>query len=202
MSFDKKESKGMSFISILSALVLGLVIGVLSMAYALKSVTENTSVHNGAWFHNPLVGSNEASGYTRATISIIGFLGMTKEETIYFVARNDDKTETLNGSCTYKVEGRFESADARWWSITAYDAISSKLIPNDSYKYSFSGDTVQLNEDGSFIIIVSPNEQSHNWIPVQAGKQFDLTLRMYNPSENARINAETISLPTITKEAC
>lgn len=202
MFVDQRKMKGMTFISIISALVLGLVLGVFSMGYALKWVTENTSIQNGAWFHNPLVGSDEASGYTRATISIIGFLGMTKEESIYFVARNDDSHETLAGSCTYKVEGQIKNADARWWSITAYDAITSKLIPNDLYRYSFSGDTVQVNKDGSFTLWVSPNEQALNWIPVQENKQFDLTLRMYNPSENASSNAETISLPTITKEAC
>jgi hypothetical protein len=193
---------GASFIFIITALFVGLLIGVISVGLTLKTVTENTSIKNGAWFHNPLVGSNEATGYLRATVSIIGFLGMSKKESIYFIAREDDNNETLSGSCTYKVEGKFSSKNARWWSITAYDAYTSKLIPNDAYQYSYSGDTVQLHENGSFTLKISPSEQAHNWIPVLPNKPFDLTLRLYNPSEKVRSNPESVSLPTITKEAC
>jgi hypothetical protein len=194
--------RGSSALFAITAVLSGLVIGLLSLALTLKLVAENTSIQNGAWFHNPYVGSNAASGYTRATIAIIGFLGMTREESIYFVARTDDNDETLSGFCTYKVDGRFLDNDARWWSITVYDALTSKLVPNEQYRYSFNGDNLLLNEDGSFTLWISPNEQAGNWIPVQEDRQFDLTLRMYNPSSDAGDFPETIGLPSISKEDC
>ena len=202
MKKDMYFQKGASAIFILTALLAGLIVGVVSVGFMTKSVVEEVSIKNGAWLHNPYVGSNEASGYTRAAVAMIGFLGMRKEESIYFLAREDDTGASLNGSCTYKVSGMFDASQARWWSITAYNALTSKLIPNDENRYSYNGDTIQLNEDGSFSFYVAPEEKPGNWIPVQADMLFDLTLRLYNAPEVVRENVEALALPTITREGC
>lgn len=196
------KQKGASAIYILSALLVGLLLGVVSVGFAIKTVVEDSSIKNGAWLHNPYVGSEEASGYTRAAVAMIGFLGMKREESIYFIARNDDEGNALSGTCSYIVKGKFTKDEARWWSLTAYDAMTSKLIENNQNRYSYNGDDVQLNDDGSFTIVVSHIEQGGNWIPVQADKHFDLTLRLYNAPENVRDHVETLSLPTITREGC
>lgn len=196
------HQQGASAIYVLSALLLGLVLGVVSVGMAIKSVVEDSSIKNGVWLHNPYVGSEEASGYTRAAVAMIGFLGMKREESIYFIARTDDEGDVLSGTCSYVVQGKFTEEQARWWSITAYDALSSKLIENNQKRYSFNGDNIELNEDGSFTLIVSHVEQAGNWIPVLADKQFDLTLRLYNAPEEVRNHVETLSLPTVFKEGC
>ena len=197
-----QKQKGASAFYILSALVVGLLVGVVSVGIAIKWVVEDVSIKNGAWLHNPYVGSSEASGYTRAAVSMIGFLGMQKRESIYFLAREDDEGNALDGSCTYKVEGFFKPTQARWWSITAYNAFTSKLIPNDQNRYSYNNENVVPNKKKTFTIMVSPNEHEGNWIPVQKDMAFDLTLRLYNAPRMLRENVEYLSLPTITKEGC
>ncbi len=186
----------------LSAILLGFALGLASVALVLNLVMTQTSIKNGVWNHNVYVGSSEASGYTRAAISIIGFLGMTRDESIYFIAREDGNGELLTGECTYRVDGKFDAEDARWWSITVYNTVTSKLIENNKNRYSFNGDNIELNEDGSFSFRVSAQEQTGNWIPIQVDSLFDLTLRMYNPSETFKNNTATMPLPTLTKEAC
>ncbi|MEM9255272.1 MAG: DUF1214 domain-containing protein [Pseudomonadota bacterium] len=170
--------------------------------FLLQFVMERTSIKNGAWQHNPYVGSDEANGYSRAAIALIGFLGMTREESIYFVARTDDEGHPLTGECTYRVEGSFAQNEARWWSITVYNTKNSKLIENEHDRYSFSGDTLPQHEDGSFAFRVSAAGNSGYWIPVQRDSDFDLTLRMYEPSPRAMHNPHEIRLPSITKEVC
>ena len=206
---NRAKLKGHTLWFVLLALLLGIGLGVLSLGLALKSVTESSSIQNGAWLHNPYVGSDKASGYTRALVSVIGFLGMTREESIYFLARSDDEGASLSGACTYTVNGFFSADQARWWSITAYNAITSKLLANDQKRYSFNGDNITLNDDGSFTVFLSsqapdgPNQKQHlNWIPLQQGTPFDLTLRMYNPSQTVRDNPHSIVLPRISKEGC
>lgn len=203
---NRTKLKGGALWFVLLALLLGIGLGVLSLGLALKSATESSSIHNGAWVHNPYVGSDKASGYTRALVSVIGFLGMTREESIYFLARSDDEGASLSGACTYTVTGFFSADQARWWSITAYNAISSKLLANDLKRYSFNGDNIALNENGSFTVFLSaqaPETQQHvNWIPLKEGTPFDLLLRLYNPSETVRDNPNNLVLPRITKEGC
>jgi len=198
-----KRVKRSILLFVFSALLVGLTLGIVSTGLAFKWVAESNSVKNGAWFHNPYVGSDEASGYTRALVSLVGFLGMTRQETVYFVARSDDEKNALSGSCTYSVKGFFTSDQARWWSITAYNAMTTKLLPNAQRRYSFNGDNVTLNDDGSFTLLLSSQAQLHpNWIPLEAGTAFDLTLRMYNPSQTVREGPHEIALPQIRKEAC
>jgi hypothetical protein len=197
-----RKQKGASAIFVLSALLVGTVLGVTSVGMAIKNIVEGSSIKNGAWHHNPYVGSEEASGYTRAAVALIGFLGMKREESIYFVARADDEGQGLVGNCSYRVEGAFNGEQARWWSITAYNAITSKLIPNDQKRYSFNGDNLALNEDGGFTLLLSAEEQEGNWIPIGQADVFDLTLRLYNTPESVRDNVEALALPTVTKEGC
>lgn len=185
-----------------AAMALGIMLGMKSGISLLKNRIAETSLRIGAWSYNPYVGSEDASGLTRAAIAVIGFLGMTKEESVYFVAKVDDNGDALTGRCTYKIQGTITRKDARWWSITVYDADTDKLIKTNENRYSFNGDSIQSEEEGNISIVVSAKKQEGNWLPVNKDTGFDLTLRMYNPSKIIIENTDYITLPTITREEC
>lgn len=192
--------KKISFL--LSAVVFGCMIGLKSGISLLKNQISSTSLKNGSWEYNPYVGSEHADGLTRAAVAVIGFLGMTKQESLYFIAKTDSEGHPLVGNCSYKVTGRISQQEARWWSITVYDVHTDKLISNNKNRYSYSGDTIEFDENGHFQFSVSSDKQAGNWLPVKQDSNFDLTLRLYNPNKLIVNQPEYFNLPAVTKESC
>ena len=91
----------------------------------------------------------KASPYLRAYVAVHGLLALGREETIYYTATNDSEGQTLDGNCSYRVEGR--DLPARWWGITAYGA-DDFLIPNPADRYSVSMNSVARRADGTFAV--------------------------------------------------
>jgi hypothetical protein len=89
------------------------------------------SIALGAWLTDPLAGNTKADLYTRARIAVTGLFALDKSETLYFVARQDDKGQALRSRCQYRISG--VQPAARWWSITAYaDDISCLMLNNNA----------------------------------------------------------------------
>lgn len=186
------------------AAALGIALGVLSAVYAINNAMAAGTVKNGEWQTNENIGSPDASMYLRAAIAVKGLMGLRREEVIYFYVERDADGESLTSDCDYELVGM--PPDARWWSVTVYGE-DNFLIDNDWDLYSVSGESLALKDDGSFSIRLSADEQTGNWIPTagnnaDAGSGFDLTLRLYNPSEDVYRNLATTALPRISRVAC
>ncbi|MBO6633701.1 DUF1214 domain-containing protein [Parvibaculum sp.] len=187
---------------LVTVLIVALVLGAGSVILVLRAGGLGNEVTVGPWETSLVTGSSQADPYTRARVAIGGLLALNRSETIYFTAPRDDAGDTLRVSCSYKVIG--SDLPARWWSITLYGE-DHYLVSNLQDRYSFGGETVAREKDGSFVITVSPDETDGNWIPTgggQNGDTFTLTLRLYNPDERAAQNPGGIVLPRIAKEAC
>tara|TARA_R110002124_G_scaffold67064_4_gene182308 strand:+ start:1059 stop:1634 length:576 start_codon:yes stop_codon:yes gene_type:complete len=179
--------------------LVALVLGLGALAATMRAGLGDSAVRVGPWSANLSVGGVDADAVTRARVALFGLLALDKKETIYFTARTDDAGERLSGSCTYVLKGH--DLAARWWSVTAYGD-DSYLIPNDANIYSFSKPSVKREADGSYIVRVSAAPQEGNWVPVAAGKTFDMTARFYNPDAAAVEQPDAVQLPSITKEGC
>ena len=177
-----------------SGIVLaGLLLGAVWAWWAItQSVTP--SLHNGAWRVNPLVGSAEAGLYSRAQAVAAGPLALNQSEALYFVATTDDQGQPLLCNRQYQLQGG--TLDARWWSVTAYDA-SGFLIPNGQNRYSYASTHLERGADGGFMIHLSRFPQPGNWIPTGDGTTFFLALRLYNPAPSVRAHLTTVALPHI-----
>ena len=184
------------------AIVAGVATGLMVSIFIFHSIKNVTSTDIDGWQHNANVGSENASALSRTVISIMGFLGLSREETLYFFTDLDADGEPLDGACDYTVNGRITSDHARWWSMTAYNSKTQKLIVHSQDRYSYTGDTVAFNEDGSFSINIGASKQQGNWIPVSEKTSFDLLLRLYNPSLLVTEQTETLVLPKIIKGQC
>ncbi|MEQ8281677.1 MAG: DUF1214 domain-containing protein [Parvibaculum sp.] len=187
------------FLKLLASFVVALVLGVGSALLLLRGGLGGT-IAVGPWMTSDVIGSADADPYTRARVAIGGLLALNRSETIYFTAATDSDGEALRMQCTYKIIG--SDPPARWWSITAY-AADHYLIPNPQDRYSYGGNTVAREDDGSFVISAGPSAGGGNWIPTgETDGTFTLTLRLYNPTEEAARDPSGIVLPRIAREAC
>lgn len=148
-----------------------------------------TSVVNG-WMRNNRMDKPGHDFVLRAETVRGGYVN-AEEESIYPAAVMDNKGEMFDGSRTYQM--RFEAGKlppvGAFWSVTAYDLKTAKLVPNKIGRYQF-GDRIKSakrGKDGSLTIILSsaqPKEGISNWLPTPAGR-FHLVTRMYLPKPEA-----------------
>jgi len=178
------------------ALVVALLLGV-STAWLAMGWHVVSSVQNGPWLYDPLVGSEAAGPYLRAQVARAALLALNNSEAIYFVATHDSAGNRLQCDGRYRIEGR--DLDARWWSITAYGA-DDFLMANEQNRYSYNMTNLSRNPDKSYTVRLSRTPQSGNWIPLGECDNFGLWLRLFNPAPGLRKELTTIELPRIIRE--
>lgn len=188
----------------LAIVIIALVLGVGSALLYLRTIGLGDSIAVGPWKTSTAIGSTKADLYTRASVAVAGLLALNRSETIYFNASSDDEGDSLLTGCTYKISG--EDPTAHWWSITLYGA-DHFLVANEKNIYSYGGNSVKREVDGSFVITVSPHKTANNWLPTgnlsgAIGEPFALTMRLYNPDKAFAEDPSGITLPKIEKEAC
>jgi hypothetical protein len=160
-----------------------------------KAPWMNTSVSVGAWHANLQAGSTEADMYTRASIALNALLALERDETMYFVAKEDDSGRPLKSHCAYRVEGT--PPQARWWSITAY-ANDLFLFDSPNRQFSLNGTTAVLNAEGKFVVTTGPQASSEGfWLPTPGKTNVILTLRLYNPSPSLQAAPGSLQAPSI-----
>lgn len=187
-----------TFLKWLSALVLGVAIGLGSLWYMVFKATPPSYAVVGIWRTNLDAGSAANDAYSRLQIAVTSILALNRSETIYFEARTDAEGEPLTAACTYTLNGH--APDARWWSVTAYGP-DDMLIQSQSQRYSASAASVETKADGTIDIALTPDGSGPNGIATgNAG--FVLLLRLYNPSEAVAAAPDAAKLFTITKGSC
>jgi len=131
------------------------------------------------WRSDWSIGSSAADGYTRARVARFGLLGLAKSEAVYFIRSVDEDGVPLRGDCSYTLRGG--SQDAHWWSITLYDQ-DSRLPMNEDGALSI--DATQVKGAENWTATLSPWAQSSgHWLSSRGAETFDLTLRLYKPSQ-------------------
>jgi hypothetical protein len=180
-----------------SALYLAAVlVGIMSAWWVLKYAPwMTTSVAVGAWKSNLRAGSPDADMYTRASVALNALLALGRDETMYFVATQDDSGQPLKSHCSYRVEG--VPPQARWWSVTAY-AKDLFLFDAPNRQYSLNGTTAVLNPQGKFVLTTGPQAPPDGfWLPTPGQTQVILTLRLYNPAPTLQASPGSLQPPSI-----
>lgn len=180
-------------------LLIGVGLGLGSAYGALRLALEETAVHVGPWRTPIDAGGGGRDLYTRAVVAVGALLALSRSETIYFIAGQDDDGETLRGNCRYVVTGR--DVPARWWSVTAY-AGDHFLIPNAENRWSFSDRSVTRDADGGFRLTLSRDRAEGDWLPTGQAERLVLLLRLYNPGPAVAADPGAAVLPSIRKEGC
>ncbi|NBT55040.1 MAG: DUF1214 domain-containing protein [Betaproteobacteria bacterium] len=160
-----------------------------------KASWSGTVVKVGPWTGSTLAGSTDADLYTRARVALEGLLALGRDETMYYVARQDDAGQPLRSACSYRVEGLPPAA--RWWSITAY-ADDLFLFDARNRQYSLNGSTARLDARGQFALVTGPQAVGGtHWLPTPGQRGLVLTLRLYNPAPELQAAPARLQAPTI-----
>ncbi|MBV7266113.1 DUF1214 domain-containing protein [Erythrobacter ani] len=190
-----------------AAIIGGAVIGGFS-ALSMSGVIASSDTLTGAieidgWRGDLNIGSEAADPYTRARIARHGLLALSRSEAIYFTRSVDDSGRPLDAACSYRIGG--EHLPARWWSVTLYGA-DSFLPDNTDEALSFdASQALEMGQKERWSAIISNRrpETDKAWISSKGGGAFDLTLRLYVPTEEALKQPEkAIAAPSIERLAC
>lgn len=184
-------------IAIGAALYLcAVVLGLGSAWWVLKKAPwMNHTITVGAWKGNMHAGSPDADMYTRASIALNALLALGRDETMYFIATQDDTGQPLRSNCSYRVEG--VPPAARWWSVTAY-ADDLFLFDAPNKHYSLNGSTAALDAQGKFVLTTGPTPQGDAfWLPTPGKRGLLLALRLYNPEPGLQAAPASLVPPTI-----
>lgn len=183
--------------------LLGLGVGIFS-ALAMSGLLPGdrraaVGIDIDGWTGDLTMGSADASPYLRTRIARHGLLALAKSEAIYFIRDRDNEGQPFREQCTYRVSGG--PLPAGWWSITLYNA-ENFLPDNDDGALSFDASRAG-DEEWSAIISPSAPADSDNWISSRNAGEFDLTLRLYMPEEDALLRpAEAIAAPKVERLEC
>lgn len=187
-----------TFFKWLSALALGVALGLGSLWYMIFKAKPPSFAQVGIWRTNLDAGSAANDAYSRLQIAVTSILALNRTETIYFEANADAEGQPFTAACDYTLTG--PAPDARWWSVTAYGS-DNMLIHSASERYSASAASVEAAADGTIQIALTPDGSGPNGIATGNGG-FDLLLRLYNPSEAVAAAPDAAKLFTITKGSC
>ena len=130
--------------------------------------------------------------YQRAYIARIGLFALDEKEALYFLSDKDDKGRLLSSQYDYEIIGSVPKG--RYWSYTLYGK-DYFLIKNKENIFGINKE----NFDSKYNIIISSKEKKKNWLPSGNEEQFNINLRIYNPSKEVYKNLESIRLPIIRR---
>lgn len=190
--------------------VLGVLVGALTALWFGGLIPGGPRIGNAIeidnWRSDWSIGSESADSYVRARVARNGLMGLRKEEAVYFLTTEDVDGNRLSDACTYRISGG--ALPARWWSITLYDA-DNRLPMNVDGRLSFDQTQAEdIFEDASRawevqVSATPPEEIGMPGISSREGGEFDLTLRLYQPSDALLANPEaTLVPPQIERLTC
>jgi hypothetical protein len=134
------------------------------------------------------IGDYKADYNTRALVAYRGLGALPPEEAVYYSYYTDKNGEPLDGKYSYRIhyeKGQLPPAQS-FWSYTVYGK-DRYLVENPIRRYAIGDrNDLKFNKDGSLDIYLSKNSpgkaKESNWLPT-GGEEFNLSLRIYTPTE-------------------
>ncbi len=182
-----------------ATVALGLMAGLISGWYAITSGMGGGNY--SGWYGSSVTGSADADPWLRARVAVAGLLALNKDQAIYFTRKTDDAGEPLREECRYRVSGG--SLPGQWWSVTVY-AADNYLPLNQDDALSFDATEVKPDANGRWNAMLAPVRPvgAEAWASTSKAGNFDITLRIYQPSKQAQKDFATIPMPTVTRLEC
>ncbi len=176
---------------------LGLMVGAGS---AVGWMRQGMAPVGDGWMGSKVTGSVDADAWTRARVALSGLLALNRSQAIYLVRNTDDAGQRLRDTCKYRVSGG--AMPGRWWSVTAY-AADNYLPQNDDGALSFDATRVHPDAAGQWQAIVASHKPAGAvWLSTRRAGNYDLTLRLYNPTPAAQADFGVIPLPRVERIDC
>ncbi|MFO1407922.1 MAG: DUF1254 domain-containing protein [Steroidobacteraceae bacterium] len=158
----------------------------------LNEASAKTGAPVNGWRVPPMVLGQYGSQYgVRAAVAMFGLGANVPADAVYPSVYVDADGQPLDGAHRYVIhfdKGQVPPVEA-FWSVTMYDP-HSFFVANSINRYAVSSwMPLVKNADGSIDLYVrhdSPGKDKEaNWLPAPASGAFNMTMRMYWPSEKA-----------------
>ena len=186
-------------INLALAFVVAVVVGASSAWYAIERGRIFGAVVVGGWTAWPGEGGEEPDPYDLAMLTRTGEVPLGSGEGLTFGADRDAGGAPLSGKCTYQVAG--QTPVARLWTLTATDD-AGRLMVNVAHRAGFHSREIVRQADGRFVITVSPEPSSGNWLPVTAAGRVKLVLRLYDTPLTTGSQLANLVMPAIHAVGC
>lgn len=176
--------------------ILGLLIGAYTAwtgSAKIPSGETGQRVFVGEWTADYSIGTSATDPKTRAMIARRGLMALPRSEAVYFTRTTDSDGQALREGCSYEMTGSTQMG-ALWWSVTLYD--QDDFLPRDAGNYSINVDKFEAAEEFTASINKNGDLSTRN-----AGA-FDLTLRLYKPSDWVISDPKRLNLPKVKKLSC
>jgi hypothetical protein len=168
--------------------------------YALTDGRWFGALQSGPWTTWPQAGSPVPDPYTRAFITRNAALQLGQAEGIQLVATTDSDGRALDRACRYRIDGR--TPTATFWTLVPVDDRGATIARPDG-PTGFRSTRVARANDGSMQLYVSRDLSPLNWLEIQGDGAFSLVLSLYDTTIFSAVGTtETVSLPSIIREAC
>ncbi|MBD8909178.1 DUF1214 domain-containing protein [Methylorubrum zatmanii] len=183
------------------ALVLGGLLGLASADYATSGGYPFGGTGIGSWTAWPKAGSLDADPYSRAVNARRGDIPLAVGEGMLLTAASDDDGRTLDARCSYRLAG--VTPPARAWTLT----VTGRGAPEpgrEPVRTGFTSTEILREPDGRFAILLSPEVQPGNWLPMpRPSGPVRLALRLYDTPVAASVGSlDRDSLPAIQRTGC
>ncbi|WP_375449572.1 DUF1214 domain-containing protein [uncultured Devosia sp.] len=153
----------------------------------------------GPWMAWPDVGSAAPNPYTRGHLARVAGLQLGRSEGLQFTATTDSAGDPLTLACAYRIEGT--TPLATFWTLAAVDMAGVNLArPGEDAAIRSS--TIARPADGSILIHVGTRLAPQNWLELAGSGTFHLVLTLYDTAVFSGLGTETVTMPTIVREAC
>lgn len=162
------------------ALLAGAILGIASAHWA---IDRTAAAAAGPW--RSWTGSGP---YASAHFLLTGRLPPAHGIDMVFEANTDSAGDALDGDCDYVLKGR--RMGARWWRIAVPDGIASVTSAR-----------AVGEPDGSTIVRVSQEPQPGNWLRLEDGASFALSLTLKTETAR-RSGAAIVEVPEIVRGEC
>jgi len=182
-----------------SAMVAGLVLGLVITVLSLDSGYGFNPLRAGPWTAWPGVGGSESDPYARAVVSRSGEAPLGRDQGLAFVANTDSAGAPLDGACDYAIIDPLPAA--RFWTI-GLASPNGGLLANPTGRYVFSSADVLRREGGAFEISVGREARAGNWLSPGAARSFVVFLRLYDTSLDVDARPDPQAFPKIIKLGC
>lgn len=179
-----------------------LVAGAASSWYMVEVGSRLTTYRQGPWVNWINSSQREMDPYTRARVARIGSLPLSTSIGQTYEAKVDSDGQRLHSSCEYIVE--VDPMEGVWWSLAVFND-RGLVIPNSAERYAFTSQTIALNPDGSFFVVLAREARPGNWLPVGGAGRLTLVFTVLEP-RNVSVGDgaadKTRLLPAIRRISC
>ena len=190
----------MRFASAVAAgICLALILGIGSAWLAVRSPAPVDAITIGPWQAWPNAGTDAVDPYSHARLARTGEIPLGSGEGLALFAQNDNRGETLNPYCDYRIVGL--TPPARLWTL-AIEGEDGRALATRDDPHALGSDAVLRASDGSFAISVGRKAAPGNWLSSENVGRFRLVMRLYDTTARSVSGIDRLVMPRIELTRC